>query len=87
MLALLLPLLAADTYTVFPDNGSWLLVIATAGAAVAMPRLTARLVPFALFAYGAYGIWLTHQMISYEGPFARLPERRRATYGDHLVTR
>ncbi|WP_246115725.1 sensor histidine kinase [Trebonia kvetii] len=73
LLAWLLPLLAADTYTVFPDNGSWLLVIATAGAAVAMPRLTARLVPFALFAYGAYGIWLTHQMISYEGPFTRFP--------------
>jgi signal transduction histidine kinase len=85
-LALLLPLLAADTYTVFPDNGSWLLVILTGAAAVAVPRLTARLVPFGMFAYGAYGIFLTHQMISYEGPFTRFPGVG-ASYGIIWVTR
>jgi len=60
--ALLLPLLAAVTYSLFHSNLSWLLVITTMAMAILIPRFTAKLAPFALFAYGAYGIFLAHAL-------------------------
>jgi signal transduction histidine kinase len=55
--ALLLPLLAADVGGLFPGRLSWLAVIPAVAVAVLVPGLTARLVPYALLAYGAYGLF------------------------------
>jgi signal transduction histidine kinase len=54
--AVLLPLLTAGVCGLFPRL-SWLVVLPVAVLAVLRPRFTARLAPYALFAYGAYGLF------------------------------
>lgn len=58
--ALLLVLLAADTYGLFRSDLSWLLVIVAIVMTAAIPKFTAKLAPFGFFAYGGYGIFLAH---------------------------
>lgn len=77
--ALLLPLLAAETYGPLRSDLSWLLVVGTMALAVLLPALTAKLVPFALFAYGAYGLRLANALTG--GMNGGLPAYR----GQHLV--
>jgi hypothetical protein len=68
--ALLLPLLAADSYSLFHSRPTWLPVLLASVMVVLIPRLTAKLVPFALFAYAAYGIFLAHALIVRDVPAA-----------------
>jgi signal transduction histidine kinase len=55
--ALLLPLLAAGVGGLFPGRLSWLVVMPAVAVAVLVPGLTARLTPYALLAYGTYGLF------------------------------
>jgi signal transduction histidine kinase len=66
--ALVLPPLAAGTYSLFPSRLSWLLVLLTITMVVLIPRFTAKLAPFALFAYGVYGIFLAHALTLWNVP-------------------
>jgi signal transduction histidine kinase len=52
----LLPLLAAALCGLFPGL-SWLAVLPTAAVAVLRPGLAAKIVPYAVAAYGAYGLF------------------------------
>jgi hypothetical protein len=64
--ALLLPLVAVDTLGV--THGRWpepLVIVAITLATVA-PRESAKIAPLAFFAYGAYGIFLTHSLLVFE---------------------
>lgn len=56
--ALLLPLLAVGICDLFPGSLSWLAVFLAVAMAVLIPRFTAGLAPFAVLAYGAYGLFL-----------------------------
>jgi signal transduction histidine kinase len=68
--ALVLPLLAVDTLGVFHHGVNWLLLIAAGFLAAITPALSAKIAPFALFAYGGYGIFLMHALLVYEAPQA-----------------
>jgi signal transduction histidine kinase len=68
--ALLLPLLAVGTYGLLH---SWPAVALAVLAAALIPEFAARLVPFALFAYGAYGVFLAHVLASWDVLAAGFP--------------
>jgi len=72
-LALLLPLIAADTLRLFQGWFLVLLVILAAALALLVPAESAKLVPYALFAYGGYGLILQH--------FLLLGQSGQVTYG------
>ena len=60
--ALLLPLLAAGTLGLFPGQLPRLLVITALLLVALAPERSAKLAPFAFFAYGAYGFFLAHSL-------------------------
>ncbi len=60
--ALLLPVVAAGTLGLVGHQVPWLLIIAALLIAALAPQRSARLVPLAFFAYGAYGILLAHSL-------------------------
>lgn len=64
--ALVLPLLAADTLGVAGSPWPLLLVILTLILATVAPKESAKIAPFALFAYGAYGFFLMHSLLIWE---------------------
>jgi signal transduction histidine kinase len=64
--ALLLPLVAADTLALFGGPWPLLLVIAAVLITLLAPAESARIVPFALFAYGAYGFFLLRSLLIWE---------------------
>jgi hypothetical protein len=64
--ALLLPLVAAGTLGLFGAQLPWLAVILAVLLAALAPRESAKLAPFALFGYGAYGVFLAHAIAVWE---------------------
>jgi signal transduction histidine kinase len=64
--ALLLPLLAVAVYGLFHTWPCGWLVLLTVAMAAFLPAVTAKLAPFALFAYGAYGLVLAHALSLWE---------------------
>jgi signal transduction histidine kinase len=72
-LALLLPLVAADTLGLFDGPLPTLFLILTAAVALFAPAEGAKLAPFALLAYGGYGLFLQHSVL--------LGQYRTVTYG------
>jgi signal transduction histidine kinase len=64
--ALLLPLVAAGTLGLFGVPWPLLLVIAAVLITLLAPAESARIVPFALLAYGAYGIFLLRSLLIWE---------------------
>jgi signal transduction histidine kinase len=66
--ALLLPLVAADTLGLFGGPFPVLLVIVTVALALLAPAESAKLVPFAVFGYGGYGLFLQHAVLMGESP-------------------
>jgi signal transduction histidine kinase len=64
--ALLLPLVVVVAFGV-SDNSAWTwLAVGTAAMALLAPRVTAKVAPFALIAYGGYGFFRLHSMDVYE---------------------
>jgi len=49
-------------------HGAWpvLMIVAAVLLAILLPEVSARIAPFALFAYAAFGIWLMHSLLVYE---------------------
>jgi signal transduction histidine kinase len=64
--ALVLPLVAVDTLGVVGSPWPLLLVILTLILATVAPKESAKIAPFALFAYGAYGFILMHSLLMRE---------------------
>jgi signal transduction histidine kinase len=64
--ALLLPLLAVDSFGLSGGDVPWLLFVAAVLLAAVMPATSAKAVPFAFFCYGAYGIFLAHTLAAWE---------------------
>jgi signal transduction histidine kinase len=64
--ALLLPVVAAGTLGLFGVSWPLLLVIAAALVTVLAPAESAKIAPFALIAYGAYGLFLLHSLLVWE---------------------
>ena len=64
--ALLLPLVAAGTLGLFGPPWPLVLVVAAALATVLAPAESAKIAPFALIAYGAYGLYLMHSLLIWE---------------------
>jgi signal transduction histidine kinase len=71
--ALLLPLVATDTLGLFQGWFMTLLVIVAAALALLAPAESAKIVPFALLAYGGYGLVLQH--------FVMVGQAQQVTYG------
>jgi signal transduction histidine kinase len=67
-IGLLLPLVAAGTLGLFDGPFPVLLVIVTVPLALLAPAESAKLVPFALLAYGGYGLFLQHAVLMGESP-------------------
>jgi len=72
-LALLLPLVAADTLGLFDGPLPTLFLILAAAVALFAPAEAAKLAPFAVLAYGGYGLFLQHSVL--------MAESREVTYG------
>jgi len=66
--ALLLPLVAADTLGLFGGPFPVLLVIVTVALALLAPAESAKLAPFAAFGYAGYGLFLQHAVLMGESP-------------------
>ncbi len=64
--ALLLPLLTAGVCGLFPRL-SWLVALPVAVLALLRPGFTARLAPYALAAYGAYGLFFAQWLAQWNG--------------------
>jgi signal transduction histidine kinase len=64
--ALLLPLVAVGTLGLTASKWPWLVIVLAVILAVVAPREAARIAPYALFAYGAYGLYLMHSLLVYE---------------------
>ena len=64
--ALLLPLVAADTFGLLGNSIPLLLVVVTVAAALIWPRESAWLTPFACLAYGGYGLFVYHSLTVHE---------------------
>ena len=64
--ALLLPLVAVGTIGIAGPPWPLLLVGLTLILALLAPRESARIAPFVVFAYGAYGLWLAHALLIWE---------------------
>jgi signal transduction histidine kinase len=64
--ALLLPLVAAGTLGLTASPWPELVVTLAVILTVAAPRESARIAPYALFAYGVYGLYLMHALVIYE---------------------
>jgi signal transduction histidine kinase len=68
--ALLLPLLTVGVCGLFPRL-SWLVVLPVAVLAVLRTGFTARLAPYVLFAYGAYGLFFAQWLAQWNGVAVR----------------
>ena len=64
--AVLLPLVAVGTLGLTASRWPVLIIAVTLILTVAAPRESARIAPYALFAYGAYGLYLMHSVLIYE---------------------
>jgi signal transduction histidine kinase len=64
--AVLLPLVAVGTLGLTASRWPALMIAVTLILTVAAPRESARIAPYALFAYGAYGLFLMHSLLIYE---------------------
>jgi signal transduction histidine kinase len=49
-------------------HGTWpvLMIVGSVLLAILLPEVSAAIAPFALFAYGGFGIWLMHSLLVYE---------------------
>ena len=66
--ALLLPLVAVGTLGLFSNRVPILVVIVSVALFFAAPRASAWLAPYALLAYGGYGLFLFHSLNLWESP-------------------
>jgi signal transduction histidine kinase len=64
--ALLLPLVAVGTLGLTASKWPELVIVLAVILTVVAPREAARIAPYALFAYGAYGLYLMHSLLIYE---------------------
>jgi signal transduction histidine kinase len=71
--AVLLPLVAVGTLGLTAGRWPVLMIAVTLILTVAAPRESARIAPYALFAYGAYGLYLMHSLL--------IREANSVTYG------
>jgi signal transduction histidine kinase len=71
--ALVPPLVAVGTLGLTAGRWPLLMIVATVILAVAAPRESARIAPYALFAYGVYGLYLMHSLL--------IREANSVTYG------
>jgi signal transduction histidine kinase len=61
-IAFLLPVAAADTLGLLGGATPWLLLTLAVAIALLAPKESAKIVPFAFLAYGAYGFFLVHAL-------------------------
>ena len=64
--ALLLPLVAAGALGLTASTWPVLVIVVAVILTVVAPRESARIAPYALFVYGAYGLYLMHSLLVYE---------------------
>jgi hypothetical protein len=62
LLAVVLPLVAAEMLGLGGGPIPWVLVLLTTALSVRSPKVAAKLAPFACFAYGCYGFYLARYM-------------------------
>ena len=71
--AVLLPLVALGTLGLTASKWPELVIVLVVILTVAAPRESAKIAPYALFAYGAYGLYLMHSLL--------IREANSVTYG------
>src|SRR6185437_7879945 len=64
--ALLLPAVAADTLGLVDRPISWTLVALAAAMVLIAPAYAVTLAPFALLAYGGYGLFVAHALLLWD---------------------